>query len=204
MPTEHRAPNPLTPGELGEARSSPRIRGLWGEASFSVLLPQTSRAGYQWDSVYDSLESMRPEERLSLCFLGLKTVRGAELEREQPRVGKQKISGRLISLSHWGAESCTLSIGLKGDLFPILPGRREETAGTLAPLGGVSCFYLGGEGQVFLGVTRLGRVSCWVSAPLACLKSWEETTQRPSVAFHSYTALHSNTYHLATSLAFDS
>lgn len=74
MPTEHRAPNPLTPGELGEARGSPRIRGLWGEASFSVLLPQTSRAGYQWDSVYDSLESMRPEERLSLCFLGLKTV----------------------------------------------------------------------------------------------------------------------------------
>lgn len=44
-----------------------------------------------------------------------------------PRLGKQKISSRLISLSHWGVESCTLSTGLKGINFPSHPGLEEFT-----------------------------------------------------------------------------
>lgn len=146
---------------------------------------------------------MRPEERLSLCFPGLKTVGGAELETEQPGVGKQKISGRLISLSHWGAESCTLSIGLKGDLFPILPGRREETAGTLAPLGGVRVFL--GEGR---GGGSLPRSDMAVQGELlgprpSCLpQQLGGNHVKPLCSFHSYIASRSNTSHLAASPAF--
>lgn len=105
---------PLDPERWERPGASPGIRGLWGDSRPSVLLPQTSWAEYQWDSVFDDLES-RPEKRLRLCLPGLKILGRAELEMKQPRVGKQKISGRLISLSHWGVESCTLSIGLKGD-----------------------------------------------------------------------------------------
>lgn len=81
------------------------------EKPHSTLLPKPVE---QNASVIHFFED-RINKRLDLCFPQLKTVGKAGLKMLKPRVGKQKISGRLISLSHWGVESCTVRIRLKGD-----------------------------------------------------------------------------------------
>lgn len=79
--------------------------------SHSILLPKPVE---QNASVIHFFEDVI-NKRLGLCFPQLKTIGKAGLEMLKPRVGKQKISGKLIPLSHCGVESCTVSIRLKGD-----------------------------------------------------------------------------------------